>query len=252
MAELPEVRTYLQALLRVDETPDYPPAHNGVQLANDGFVGKVGAAVDACRPVIQQAVDAEVDLLVVHHGLFWSGVQMIEGAYYEKLKLAMEHNLAIYSAHIPLDVHEIYGNNVLLAKALGLEETTPFFPWKGILLGRRASVDGWTRESLKGVLEDVLGSHVHCAPGGPEELKEVGIITGGAGSEVAAMAAEGIDTFITGEGPHHTYALAEEFGVNLFYAGHYATETFGVRALAEHLAEKYDVPHLFIDHPSGL
>ena len=252
MAELPEVRTYLQTLLRVDETPDYPPAHNGVQLANDGFVGKIGAAVDACLPVIQQAVDAEVDFLVVHHGLFWSGVHMIEGAYYEKLKLAMEHNLAIYSAHIPLDVHEIYGNNVLLAKALGLKETTPFFPWKGILLGRRAQVDGWTRESLKGMLEGVLGGGVHCAPGGPEEIKEVGIITGGAGSEVAAMAAEGIDTFITGEGPHHTYALAEEFGVNLFYAGHYATETFGVRTLAEHLAEKYDVPHLFIDHPSGL
>jgi dinuclear metal center YbgI/SA1388 family protein len=247
MAELPEVRNYLQALLRVDETPDYPPAHNGVQLANDGFVGKVGAAVDACLPVIQQAVDAEVDFLVVHHGLFWSGVQMIEGAYYEKLKLAMEHNLAIYSAHIPLDVHEIYGNN-----ALGLEETTPFFPWKGILLGRRAQVEGWTRKSLKEMLEGLLGSGVHCAPGGSEEIREVGIITGGAGSEVAAMSAEGIDTFITGEGPHHTYALAEEFGVNLFYAGHYATETFGVRALAAHLGEHYNRPHLFIDHPSGL
>ncbi|NCF84848.1 MAG: Nif3-like dinuclear metal center hexameric protein [Verrucomicrobiaceae bacterium] len=252
MAELPEVRNYLQALLRVDETPDYPPAHNGVQLANDGFVGKVGAAVDACLPVIQQAVDAEVDFLVVHHGLFWSGVQMIEGAHYEKLKLAMEHNLAIYSAHIPLDVHEIYGNNVLLAKALGLEETTPFFPWKGILLGRRAQVEGWTRKSLKEMLEGLLGSGVHCAPGGSEDIREVGIITGGAGSEVAAMAAEGIDTFITGEGPHHTYALAEEFGVNLFYAGHYATETFGVRALAAHLGEHYNRPHLFIDHPSGL
>ncbi|MCH1504319.1 MAG: Nif3-like dinuclear metal center hexameric protein [Verrucomicrobiales bacterium] len=252
MAELPEVRNYLQALLRVDETPDYPPAHNGVQLANDGFVGKVGAAVDACLPVIQQAVDAEVDFLVVHHGLFWSGVQMIEGAYYEKLKLAMEHNLAIYSAHIPLDVHEIYGNNVLLAKALGLEETTPFFLWKGILLGRRAQVEGWTRKSLKEMLEGLLGSGVHCAPGGSEEIREVGIITGGAGSEVAAMSAEGIDTFITGEGPHHTYALAEEFGVNLFYAGHYATETFGVRALAAHLGEHYNRPHLFIDHPSGL
>ena len=129
---------------------------------------------------------------------------MIEGGYYEKLKLAMEHNLAIYSVHIPLDVHELYGNNILLAKALGLEETTPFFPWKGILLGRRARVDGWTRDSLKGLLEEVLGNRVHCAPGGPDDIREVGIITGGAGSEVAAMAAEGVDTFITGEGPCET------------------------------------------------
>ena len=252
MAELPEVQTYLETLVNVSATPDFPHAHNGVQLTNDGFVGKIGAAVDACLPVIQQAVDAEIDFLIVHHGLFWSGVQMIEGAYYEKLKLAVEHNLAIYSAHIPLDVHEVYGNNVLFAKALGLEETAPFFPWKGILLGRRAQVEGWTRAGLKVQLSDLLGSHVHCAPGGPEEIREVGIITGGAGSEVAAMAAVGIDTFITGEGPHHTYALAEEHGVNLFYAGHYATETFGVRALAAHLGERYSVPHLFIDHPSGL
>lgn len=252
MPELPELQSYLDSLLRVAETPDYPPAHNGVQLTNDGFVGKIGAAVDACLPVIQQAVESEVDFLLVHHGLFWSGVQMIQGAYYEKLKLAMEHNLAIYSAHIPLDIHEVYGNNVLLARALGLEETEAFFPWKGTLLGRRATVDGWTRGSLQNLLETALDGPVHCAPGGPEEVREVGIITGGAGSEVAAMAEQGIDTFITGEGPHHTYVLAEEVGVNLFYAGHYATETFGVRALSEHLAERYSLEHQFIEHPSGL
>lgn len=252
MPEIHELQTYLHSLLRVGETPDYPPAHNGVQLTNDGFVGKIGAAVDACLPVIQQAVEEEIDFLLVHHGLFWSGVQMIQGAYYEKLKLAMEHNLAIYSAHIPLDVHEVYGNNVLLAQALGLEETVAFFPWKGILLGRRARVEGWTRSSLQTHLETVLNGPVHCAPGGPEEIREVGIITGGAGSEVAAMAEQGIDTFITGEGPHHTYALAEEVGVNLFYAGHYATETFGVQALSSHLAERYNLKHQFIEHPSGL
>ena len=252
MAELRDVGAYLQDLLAVAETPDYPPAHNGIQLTNDGFVGKLGAAVDACLPVIQQAVEQEVDFLIVHHGMFWSGVQMIEGAYYEKLKLAMEHNLAIYSAHIPLDVHGEYGNNVLLARALGLDETDPFFPWKGIQLGRRARVGDWTREGLIARLQGVLGSPVHCAPGGPAEVREIGIITGGAGSEVAAMAAAGIDTFITGEGPHHTYALAEEMGVNLIYAGHYATETFGVKALAAHLSERYQLDHVFIDHPSGL
>ena len=127
MSDLREVTAYLEDLLHVAETPDYPQAVNGLQLANDGSVRKVGAAVDACFPVIRAAVEAEVDLLMVHHGLFWSGVQRIDGAYYEKLKLAMEHGLAIYSVHIPLDVHEIYGNNVLLAQALGLTDTMPFF-----------------------------------------------------------------------------------------------------------------------------
>ncbi len=252
MAELASIIADVDECLRIGETPDYPPAHNGLQLTNDGFVGKIGAAVDACLPVVEQAVEEEVDLLVVHHGLFWGGVQAIKGAYYEKLKLAMEHNLAILSVHIPLDVHEEYGNNVLLAAALGLEETVPFFPWKGILLGRRASVSDWSRDELHRRLQETLGVPVHCAPGGPDEVREIGIITGGAGAEVAAVAEEGIDTFITGEGPHHSYALAEEVGVNLFYAGHYATETFGVKALAAHLAERHGLPHLFIDHPSGL
>ena len=252
MAELTEIRAYLHEQLQIDETPDYPPAHNGLQLTNDGFVGKVGAAVDACLPVIKQAVDAEVDLLIVHHGLFWSGVQPIEGALYEKLKLAMEHNLAIYSAHIPLDVHDVFGNNVGLAAALGLEETTAFFPWRGILLGRRASVTDWTLSNLLEQLRQLLGGRLHCAPGGPENVREIGIITGGAGSGVAAIAKEGIDTFITGEGPHHSYALAEEVGVNLVYAGHYATEVYGVKALAAHLGERYSLPHVFLDHPSGL
>lgn len=252
MAQLSHVTAYLHDLLRLEETPDYPAAHNGLQLANEGVVGKAGAAVDACLPVIERAVEENVDFLIVHHGLFWGGVQAITGAYYEKLKLAMTNKLAIFSAHIPLDVHEVYGNNVQLAAALGLRTTEPFFPWKGISLGRRSSVSDITRENLLAQLRTVLGGRVHCAPGGPEEVREIGIITGGAGSEVAAAASEGIDTFITGEGPHHTYTLAEELGINLIYAGHYATETFGVKALAEHVSERYHIPHVFLDHPTGL
>ena len=191
-------------------------------------------------------------MLLVHHGMFWSGVQPIREAYYQKLKLAMEHNLAIYSAHIPLDIHETYGNNVRFAAAMGLDSSEAFFPWKGVLLGQRASVE-WTRDQcLDRVRQAIGGGAIHCSAGGPSEVRQVGIITGGAGSEVTAVAAEGIDTFITGEGPHHTYALAEELGANLVYAGHYATETFGVKALATHVSETFEIPWEFIDHPSGL
>jgi dinuclear metal center YbgI/SA1388 family protein len=252
MAETSTVISHLDDLLQMSKVPDYPGAHNGLQLANDGVICRVAAAVDACLPVIQQAVDQEVDLLLVHHGMFWSGVQPIRDAYYQKLKLAMEHNLAIYSAHIPLDIHESLGNNAQLIQTIGVENSQSFFPWKGVLLGQRAEVD-WSRdECVQRVQKAIGGSRVHCSAGGPSRVRQIAVITGGAGSEVAAVAAQGIDTFITGEGPHHTYALAEELGVNLLYAGHYATETFGVKALATHMSEKFDVPWDFIDHPSGL
>ncbi len=252
MVALEQIIDELNTLLQVDEIPDYPPAHNGLQLANCGQVRKVAAAVDACFPVMEQAVALEADLLVVHHGMFWGGVQPITGSYHKKLKLALDHDLAVYSAHIPLDVHSEYGNNVLLARALGIDHVEPFFPWKGIQLGVRAEGE-WSREALVAkVKEAVGGSTVHLCPGGPETIHHLGIITGGAGGEIATAAAEGIDTLVTGEGPHHSYTLAEELDVNLIYAGHYATETFGVKALAKLLSETHGLDQVFIDHPTGL
>ncbi len=250
-AKLDTVVTHLDRHLKVDQTPDYPGALNGLQLRGEGPVRRVAAAVDAALPVVREAVASKADLLLVHHGMFWGGAQRVDGAQYEKLKLAMDAGMAIYSSHIPLDVHPRLGNNALLGKAAGLGNPEPFFEWKGILLGLRYAAN-LRRDTLLRRVEKAVGSPVHLAPGGPATVKKVGIVTGGAGSEVAAAAAEGVDTFITGEGPHHSYTLAEELGVNLIYAGHYATETFGVRALAEHLAKKFHLRHHFIDHPTGL
>ncbi|MCB1232130.1 MAG: Nif3-like dinuclear metal center hexameric protein [Verrucomicrobiae bacterium] len=240
------------AELKLGEVPDYPPALNGLQLANrSGEITRIAAAVDACLPVVKQAAEAGADLLIVHHGMFWSGAQPIVGGYFEKLKLAMDAGLAIYSAHIPLDVHPTLGNNARLAASLGFETTEPFFDWKGIKLGVKAAVD-LGREELLGKVVDATGADAHLCPGGPDQVKSVGIITGGAGGEILALAETGIDTFITGEGPHWSYTAAEELGLNLIYGGHYATETFGVKALAEWLSGKFDVPWTFIDHPTGL
>jgi dinuclear metal center YbgI/SA1388 family protein len=239
--------------LSLDAIPDYPGALNGLQLENSGEVTKIAAAVDACLPVIESACASGANLLVVHHGLFWQGAQRLEGALYRKLKLAMDHDLAIYSAHLPLDVHPELGNNALFFRALGLEvAATPFFPWKGWEMGVRASV-GLPREELLVRVARATGITPHLCPGGPNRVKEIGIITGGAGSQIHDLAATGIDTFITGEGPHWSYPAAEELGINLIYAGHYATETFGVKALAERW--KSEFPTLttsFIDHPTGL
>lgn len=252
MALLSSIVDYADKHLRISEIPDYPGAHNGLQVANSGRVTSIACAVDATLPVIEQAAAAGAGLLIVHHGLFWAGVQAIRGAYYRKLKLCFEADLAVYSAHIPLDVHPKLGNNVLVARALGLTKCEPFLEWKGIPIGLKAKVEMTRSAFADRVRRAVGGGPVHVAPGGPERVQTVGVITGGGGSEVTAVAEEGVDTFVTGEGPHHTFGQAEEAGVNLLYAGHYATETFGVRALADHLGKRFRVPHLFIDHPSGL
>jgi dinuclear metal center YbgI/SA1388 family protein len=251
MAKLAEVIEFLDAELKTAVIPDYPGAHNGLQLENGGEVGKVAVAVDASFPVIRKAVAAGADLLVVHHGLFWQGVRPLTGANYEKFKTAMDAGLAIYSSHIPLDVHPELGNNVLLARELGLEGGNSFHDWKGILLGRKGHFDGSLGE-LQVRLARVVGGRVilRGEEGNPAGI--VGIITGGAGSEVEAMKEEGLDTFVTGEGPHWSHPLAEELNLNVLYGGHYATETFGVKALGELLEEQFGVPFQYLDHPSGL
>jgi dinuclear metal center YbgI/SA1388 family protein len=249
--DLSEIFSYLDKELRITDIPDYAGAVNGLQLANSGSVPRISAAVDASLPVIEAAAAGGPGLLIVHHGLFWQGVQPVTGSFHRKLKAAMDADLAIYSSHIPLDIHPLWGNNARLAMELGLLDPQPFFDWKGIQLGVRGLWTG-TRVELSAHIELAVGSLPHLCPGGPDLPKHVGIITGGAGSEVAAVAACGIDTFLTGEGPHWSYPLAQELGINLFYAGHYATETFGVRKVSEHLADRYDLPWEFLHHPTGL
>ena len=243
----------LDAELNIRTIPDYSGALNGLQLQNgSGTVRRIVAAVDACLPVVKAAAEMSGPvLLLVHHGMFWSGAQCVTGSVFEKLRTAMQADLAIYSAHLPLDVHPRLGNNALLARSLGITKTAPFFDWKGLKVGLRAKVS-ITRSSLVKRLAAAVGGSVHVCQGGPEKVRELGIITGGAGSEIASIAATGVDTFITGEGPHWSYTAAEELGVNLLYGGHYATETFGVKAAAAWLAAKHKLPWEFIDHPTGL
>lgn len=244
--KLRDIVSFLDRELRTAEVKDYPNAHNGLQLENAGEVTRVACAVDASEAVIDAASEAGADLLIVHHGMLWHGAQRIEGALYRKLRRAMDAGLAIYSSHLPLDLHPRLGNNALLAKALGIRKTAPFLD-----IGVRAAVN-LPLATLIDRIEDAVQSPVHVAPGGPDRVRKLGIVTGGAGGEVAKAAAAGVDTFLTGEGTHWTFAAAEELGVNLIYAGHYATETFGVKALGAELERKFRLPWAFIDHPSGL
>jgi dinuclear metal center YbgI/SA1388 family protein len=245
--KLEEIVIYQDDLLRIAEFNDYPNALNGLQLENSGTVARVAVAVDACEPVLKMAVETGADLLIVHHGLFWGGLQRITGAHYRKLKLAIENNLAIYSVHLPLDAHPQHGNNALLCEALDLPEPRRRF----LEIGFQVEVEV-EREVLRERIEKAVGGKVHLAPGGPSLTRKIGVITGAAGTEVFKAATEGVDTFITGEGPHWSFTAAEELGVNLFYAGHYATEVFGVRQLAKLLQTEFGLPWEFLHHPTGL
>ncbi len=251
MTPLGDLVSFLDRELHIAEIQDYPGAMNGLQLANEGQIERIMAAVDASLPVIEAAARGGPGLLIVHHGMFWQGAQPVTGAFYRKIKLAMDAGLAIYSAHLPLDVHPEWGNNIQLAKAIGLENPEPFFEKNGIFLGIRGSWSG-TRNDLASALRKTLGSPAHVCPAGPEIVQSVGIITGGAGSEVVKVASLGLDSFVTGEGPHWSYSLAEELGINVFYGGHYATETFGVEVIARMIGEKFGYPWKFLDHPTGL
>lgn len=250
MAKLSEIVEFLDLELKISEIPDYSGAHNGLQLENGGEVTKVAVAVDASLDVVEQAVEEGADLLVVHHGLFWQGVSMMTQGRYRKLKAAFDGGLAIYSSHIPLDVHPMWGNNALLAEVLGLEVSEKFQPWKGIELGLAGQWEG-TWEDLERVVSEKVGPVLSSTRAG-DRVGKLGIITGGAGSEVEAAKAAGIDTFLTGEGPHWSFPLAQELGLSVILAGHYATETFGVRKIGRVLGKKYDVECVFIDCPTGL
>ncbi len=250
MLSLKQLTSYLSGYLALPTVADYPQAFNGLQLENGGTVSRIAVAVDACEAVMREALERGADFLLVHHGLFWNP-STITGATYRKVCAAIRGNLAVFSAHLPLDVHPEVGNNAVLAKAIGLERVESFLPIKGQLLGL-AGECSMSRTDLIARLESVLGSSVHHCPGGPAQPARVGIVTGAAGGEIARAAALGVDTFITGEGPHWSYTLAEELGVNLIYGGHYATETFGVKALGQHVSERFGLPWEFIHHPTGL
>ncbi|MBC8126701.1 MAG: Nif3-like dinuclear metal center hexameric protein [Gloeobacteraceae cyanobacterium ES-bin-144] len=251
MVALNGIVTFLDRELKVSTISDYPGALNGLQLTNHGQVERIIAAVDATLPVIEAAAEGGPGLLVVHHGMFWQGAQPVTGAFYRKLKIAMDAGLAIYSSHLPLDIHPEWGNNILLAKAIGLINPEPFHESKGQAMGIRGEWKG-TRNDLVAVLGEVLNGKIHLCPGGSERVSSIGIITGGAGSEVAKIAATGVDAFVTGEGPHWSYTLAEELNINVMYGGHYATETFGVQEVSRILAAEFKLPWTFIDRPTGL
>lgn len=244
--------SYLDEYLKIDEITDYPQAQNGLQVESGRLhVEHVAFAVDAAQATIEAAAARGADILIVHHGLFWDGVHSVTGRRYRRIKALMDSDMALYSAHLPLDAHPEVGNNVVLARELGMNIEGRFGDFKGLQIGVWGTVE-LRREALAARLDQILGSRVRMIGGGPERIRRVGVITGGAGSQIDEARRAGLDAFITGEGAHHHYFDAEEGGINLYFGGHYATEVWGLKALSAHLEEVFGIRTDFIDHPTGL
>jgi dinuclear metal center YbgI/SA1388 family protein len=257
MTKIHELVSYIDELLGTESIPDYQAALNGLQIENNGEISGVASAVDFSTRAIEGTIEAGANLLIVHHGMFWNGMGQLRGPAYRRLRLLFENNVAVYSSHLPLDRHPKFGNNVLLAKELGLKPTGEFAKYDAIFIGVKGDSDVETAviaDRAKRFVSD-YGGEVRVTPlRENRRTKRWGICSGaGASSDTLKEAlGSGIDTLIVGEGPHHTAIQAEENDIAIIYAGHYATETLGVRALADHLGDKYRIPASFVNAPTGL
>lgn len=257
MTSMAEVAQYLDEILETSSIPDYPNAVNGLQLANSGRLTRIAACVDFSSRCISQAVAQDADLLIVHHGMFWSGVRPLTGSSYERLRTLIAHDVAVYSSHLPLDRHDQFGNNVLLSEELGLVPSGEFASFKGKSIGVRGDSDIATAELVDRArrFARAHGGEIITTDISPTRRSiHWGICTGaGASPETLREAVDtGIDTLIVGEGPHWTAVEAAEEGIAIIYAGHYATETLGVAALARHVAERFGLEWVMIHAPTGL
>lgn len=256
MTALADVGKALDDLLRVRDVPDYPNALNGIQVTHSGDVRRVAAAVDLSKRTIEGTIASRANLLLVHHGLFWGGLQPLVGLFHERVRLLIENDVAVYASHLPLDVHPTHGNNVLLARALGLEPVTGFGEYRGISVGVRGEIDIDTDALVERTRAFSHSNDTELRttpiPRG-HRTRRWGLCTGaGASPETLSEAVElGLDTLIVGEGPHWTAVDAADHGLVVLYAGHYATETLGVRSIAEWTSALFSIPWTFIDAPTG-
>lgn len=257
MASVPEITTYLDDLLGTAKVPDYPGAINGLQLANSGAVTKVAACVDFSSRAVARAVEEKANLLLVHHGMFWGGTKPITGMTYHRLRMLLDNDVAVYASHLPLDKHDRFGNNVLLSRELGLSPSGEFARYKDIAIGVRGESDLATTDILEKARRFARahgGDAISTSADEGRRTRKWAICTGaGASAETLQEAAmSGIDTLIVGEGPHSTAVEANDLDIAIIYAGHYATETLGVFALAEHVAQRFSIDWVPVHAPTGL
>lgn len=257
MTALRALVEFLDAELRTRDVPDYEAALNGLQLENSGRVSSIAAAVDFSSETVRRAVAEQASVLVVHHGMFWRGAEPLVGPGLERLRLAIAGDLAVYSSHIPLDLHPDLGNNALLAKEMQLEVSGSFGRYREIEIGVMGNAELPTATLFERVraFSARFATTAVCAGARMGQMTRRWAIVTGAGASTDSLAEareRGVDTLIVGEGPHHTAVEAMERGPVVIYGGHYATETLGVQAIAARAAKQIGVPWRFVDIPTGL
>lgn len=251
---LQELDRYFRSLLNLDAWAARDNSSNGLQVARKNpEVKRVAFAVDACMASFERAVAEGADVLFVHHGLFWGRVNTLTGNYYERIRYLMDHDLALYAAHLPLDAHPEVGNNYGMAQALGLTDLEPFGEYKGAKIGVKGRFP--QPESLDRVTDLLFHGRenvLQILPFGKKQISSVGLVSGGATWETLQAIEEGLDLYITGDAAHEVYHPALEAGINVIFGGHYSTETWGVRLLAKRLTADTGLPAAFLDLPTGL
>ncbi len=245
----------LDARLRTADYVDIDASANGLQVGDDGEIEHVAFAVDAAAETIESAAGAGADLLVVHHGLIWGGLDRLTGRLYRRLAALFDNDIALYVSHLPLDGHQTLGNAAGVADVLDLENRSPFGEHDSEYIGQQGSLSGpHMTETVHDRLETSLdhgGTGVQVLEFGPDQLEEIAIVTGSGVDWLGEAVEVGADALITGEGKQQVYHEAKEAGITVFLAGHYATETFGVRSLQDLVAE-WGLETTYVDHPTGL
>jgi dinuclear metal center YbgI/SA1388 family protein len=248
-----DITGHLDELLRPGDYADYGP--NGLQVPGRDEIRTVVTGVSASAELFARAREAGADLVLVHHGLFWAGPpRPLDRAAKARLQALFDADIGLAAYHLPLDGHPEVGNNALLARALGAEGIEPFATVKGAAIGVRARFGsgGVPPDELAGRVRSVTGREPLAFLAGPDPVRTIGIVSGAGADHLEDAIAERLDAFLTGEPAERVMTRAQEAGVHFLAAGHYATETFGVRALGELLAERFGVRHVFVDVPNPI
>jgi len=246
-----ELASYLDEYLRVREIEDI--SDNGLQVGGADQVTRLAFAVDASQATFEAARDAGAQMLIVHHGIFWGRPIMITGIHLHRIQTLLDAGLALYAAHLPLDLHSEVGNNATLARWLDLEGLEAFGDYMGIPTGFAGSLpEPCSLEQFAAQVEQVLGEPpLRVWPFGSDEIQKVAVVSGGGGGLVSQAADVGADVYLTGEVSHVAYHEAQELGMNVICGGHYATETAGLKSLAKHLSDSFGLETVFLDLSTG-
>ena len=240
---------YLDEYLKIAEIADYGP--QGLQVESDNQeINKIALAVDSAPAVIEAAAGWGADMLLVHHGFYWGGPQKVAGPFGQRVRAFIKNDMSLYGAHLPLDAHPEVGNNAILGQMMGLNEIMWWGSAKGTPIGVCGDVQPILLKDLETKINSSLDTKSRVLAHGPNTVKRLAIVSGGGAGMVEEAAALGADTFITGETSHSNYWLASDFGINVIFGGHYATETVGVKALGDHLVKKFEVETQFFDFPT--